>query len=256
MRWVFIMFLLLNLVYLGWELDRQFKIERRNAGTAGHLPATAMQLKLVAESAEPPKMRPPDTSVRGDTGIFVMDGDNGLVTELPGMVTVSPDTEAGNNYCYTFGPIEEEILAVGISDWFKSRRALTDIHSSVEEGKQLFWIYLAPQESDQDTSSIMADLRGKGIDDYRLISKGEMRNAISLGLYHGHVELNERVGELKQQGYQPIVVPYDNGKRVYWVDVRLNVNPDALAMVFKGYPSRYPYVPVGCDKLVMQNTGP
>ena len=115
---------------------------------------------------------------------------------------------------------------------------------------------MAPQESGHDARDIISDLKNKGVKDYRLISKGELQNTISLGLYSGHDSLNDRLGELKQQGYQPVVVPYADGKRVYWVDVRLNMNPDALAVVFKGYPSRYRYVPVDCNKLGMLATAP
>ena len=254
MRRFFIVVLLLNVVYFGWELDRQFKLDRRNA-TSDHTIAGAPTLKLITEGIAQPKLYQKGAATGpGNDSIFVLPGDNQLATELPEISTATLDAAAGNNYCYTFGPIEEEILAIGIGDWFNSRRAETNIRFSDEKGKQLFWIYLAPQESGHDPRDIMSDLRNKGIDDYRLISKGEMPNAISLGLYSGHDALNDRLGELKQQGYQPIVVPYDDGKRVYWVDVRLNMNPDTLALVFKGYPSRYRYVPVDCGKIGMLAT--
>ena len=258
MRWVFIVFLLLNVVYFGWELDRQIKLDRRNAATDVHPAAGAYTLKLITEGDAQPKIFQKTSATVGASGdsIFVLPEDNQLVAELPEITTVTLDTVSGNFYCYTFGPIEEEILAIGIGDWFNSRRALTNIHFSDEKGKQLFWIYLAPQESGLDARDIIRDLKDNGVEDYRLISKGEMQNTISLGLYSGHDALNERIGELKQQGYQPIVVPYDDGKRVYWVDVRLNMNPDTLALVFKGYPSRYRYVPVDCSKIGMLVTAP
>ncbi|MBF8268592.1 MAG: hypothetical protein HW386_301 [Gammaproteobacteria bacterium] len=257
MRWVFIVFLLLNVVYFGWELDRQIQLDRRNAVTDIHPAAEAQTLKLITEGDPQPKIYQKTAAAgSGSESIFVLPADNQLVADLPEITTVTMDTLPGNFFCYTFGPIEEEILATGIGDWFNSRRAETNIRFSDEKGRQLFWIYLAPQESGHDARDLMSDLKDKGVKDYRLISKGEMQSAISLGLYSGHDELNERIGELKQQGYQPIVVPYDDGKRVYWVDVRLSMNPDTLALVFKGYPSRYRYVPVECSKIGMLATAP
>lgn len=258
MRWIFIVFLLLNVVYFGWELDRQIKIDRRNTATDVHLAAGVNPLKLISEGDAQPKIFQKTSATLGASGdsIFVLPADNQLVAELPEITTVTPDTVPGNFYCYTFGPIEEEMLAIGIGDWFKSRRAVTNTRFSDEKGKQLFWIYLAPQESGDDARDIIRDLKDKGVDDYRLISKGELQNTISLGLYSGHDAVNERIGELKQQGYQPIVVPYNDGKRVYWVDVRLSMNPDTLALIFKGYPSRYRYVPVECSNIGMLATQP
>jgi len=248
-RWLFIGFLLLNIVYLGWELDRQFHIDRHNTEVATPPSPSATTLKLLDEGATKPRMRQPAiTADSGNGSLFVQPGDQQLATELPEMTTVGLAADTGNYYCYTFGPIEEDALAVGISDWFNSRRATTHVRFSDERGRQLFWVYLAPKATGDDTMNIMTDLKSKGIVDYRLIDKGEIRNAISLGLYSGRESLNSRLGELKQQGYQPVVVPYEDGKRVYWVDVRLSMNPEALAMVFKGYPSRYHYVPVDCGK--------
>ena len=257
MRWVFIVLLLLNVVYFGWELDRQIRLDRLNAATDMHPAAGAQTLKLITEGDARPKIyQKSDVTASSSDSIFVLPADNQLVAELPDITTMNLDTVPGNFYCYTFGPIEEEILAIGIGDWFTSRRAVTNIRFSDEKGKQLFWVYLTPQESGHDALDIMSDLKDKGVEDYRLISKDELQNTISLGLYSGHDALNERIGELKQQGYQPIVVPYDDGKRVYWVDVRLNMNPDKLALVFKGYPSRYRYVPVECSKIGMPATAP
>lgn len=262
MRWAFVFFLLLNLVYFGWELDRQLKQDRRNAVAAAPPPASALSLRLISESGAQPKVRlsQPVEIGGGRSGgmgsLFAMPEDMQLATELPEITAISMADAAGKFYCYSFGPIEDEVLAVGIGDWFNSRRATTNIRHTDEPGDQLFWIYLTPEASGRDPLAVMNELQNKGIDDYRLISKDELQNAISLGLYRGHEALTDRIGELRQQGYQPVVVPYSEGKRVYWVDVRLTMDPGALDLVFRGFPARYRYVPVDCERLGMQAAGP
>ena len=261
MRWVFILFLLLNTVYFGWELDRQTRLEGHDAAPSVHSISGAQRLKLISESATPPQTYQPETSRSSETGepgkidsIFVQ-SDNQLLTQLPDIGTANLDTGASKKYCYTFGPIEEKILATGIGDWFNSRRAKTHIHYTDERGSQLFWIYLTPEDSGRNTREIMQELQKKGIEAYRLINKGKIQSAISLGLYKGQVAVNERIAKLKEQGYKPVVVPYADGKRVYWVDVQLSMDPGALAAIFKGYPSRYNYVPVDCNSISMLATG-
>lgn len=260
MRWVFILFLLLNVVYFGWELDRQTRINR-HVPTPPAASTGAEILKLVSESDTPPQKYQPNSSQDTDAegpgkidSIFVNPG-NQLVTELPDIGTVNLDTGASKKYCYTFGPIEDEMLATGIGDWFNSRRAETYIHYTDEKGGQLFWVYLTPDNPEKNTMDIIRDLKNKGIEGYPLISKGELQNAISLGLYKGQTAVNEKIAKLKEQGYKPVVVPYTEGKRVYWVDVQLSMDPAALAAIFKGYPSRYNYVPVDCNRTALLATG-
>jgi len=254
MRWVFVLFLLLNVVYFGWELDRQARMDRQSQITSVSSTAGAEKLTLVSESNTPPQAYQPEsmagTEVSGPgeiDSIFVKPG-NQLVTELPDIGTATLDTGASKKYCYTFGPVEEETLATGIGDWFNSRRAKTYIHYSDEKGSQLFWIYLTPVDPKRNAVDIIRELKDKGIEGYPLISKGELQNAISLGLYKGQTAVNEKIAELQEQGYKPVVVPYADGKRVYWVDVQLSVDPGSLAAIFKGYPSRYNYVPVDCNR--------
>lgn len=262
MRWVFILFLVSNVVYFGWELDRQSKLDRQNISPAASSSSGAQSLKLISESETRPRIYqsrqeqgPESNGISEVESVFAFP-DNNLVTDLPAITTLNLDTDSSRQFCYTFGPIEEELLAVGVGDWFKSRRATTHIRYSDEQGKQLFWIYLAPRDSGGEAIDIIRDLKDNGIEDYRIISKGKLQNAISLGLYSGQSQVNSRIGELKEKGYKPIVVPYINGKRVYWVDVQLSVDPGSLDTVFQGYPARYNYVPVDCDRIAMLTTNP
>lgn len=262
MRWLFILFLLLNVIYLGRELNRQFKMDRLN-NPPSVISLTGLQkLKLISESDVELQIYQPDSgqfSVSNESteskSIFAL-ADNQLVTDLPDITSVNLGTGSANMFCYTFGPIEEESLAIGVEDWFNSRRAKTNVKFTDERGKQLFWIYLEPYGHNNDAMSIIKDLDNKGIKDYRLISKVNLQNAISLGLYSSQAAVNNRLMELKEKGYKPIIMPYNDGKRVYWVDVQLSVEPVALDAVFNGYPSRYNYVPVDCSKIAILSTNP
>lgn len=255
MRWIFIIVLVLNLLYLGWELDRQAGMVRQTTPPVMVNQDGLQRLVLVSESDIEPSVYPvgdpviPDTDISAQAEtLFAIPG-NEIVSDLPDFNTVNFGAGSTGSYCYTFGPIEEQPLAVGVEDWFKSRRAGTNVRFTDESGSQLFWLYLAPDEVNSNAVEIIRDLQQKGIDDYRLVNKGNLRNAISLGLYSGQAAVNERLGDLEDKGYKPVIVPYLEGKRVFWVDVRLDVDPGALESVFKGYPARYNYVPIDCARL-------
>ena len=96
------------------------------------------------------------------------------------------------------------------------------------------------------------DLKSKGVSDYRLIETGDLRNAISLGLYSTQASVNKRLNELKNKGYQPVVVPYRDANAIYWLDVKLAGQQDILNKMFTEYPARYNSVPVKCSEIALQ----
>ena len=98
----------------------------------------------------------------------------------------------------------------------------------------------------------MADLESKGVKDLRLIEIGNMQNAISLGLFSTQASVNKRLNELKNKGYQPVVIPYRDADAIYWVDVRLQGQQDVLNDMFTGFPARFNSVPVNCGEIALR----
>ena len=116
---------------------------------------------------------------------------------------------------------------------------------------QLFWIYLSPQESEESAILAVEELKKKGIKDYRLINTGDLKNAISLGLFSTQATVNKRINELKSKGYQPIVVPYRETRQIYWLDVRLVRQHDLFTEIFDSEPSRFNSIPVSCSEIAL-----
>ena len=279
MKWIFILLLLANVVYLGWELERQAAIDRNRPVVVNSVPESSRELELITEADAgkqilkapvAPVLNPasetdtaasptpaqdtasPPTGANPETAPAVNpESAPGLVAALPDIETTGIDAGPGKDYCFTFGPLAEEIMAVGLSDWFKSRRAATAMRHEDEKGRQLLWIYLAPQDNRTEAMDTIRNLKDQGISDYRLIDRGNLENAISLGLFSSQASVNERLRELERKGYKPIVVPYYDNKRIYWVDVKLRQTGIPLEQVFAGFPSRYNYVPVDCGKIAL-----
>ena len=254
MRWFVLFLLLANLMYLGWQVERRARADVRSAGAAQQVSAGAARLSLLAELPETPPLRereppPVDTpvpaSTEGDLAALMPD-----VSETP---VVAP--EAGFS-CFSYGPLPEERQAIWLGDWFRSRRAEVRSRTSEDPGRRLYWVYLEPKESVQSAMAVVEDLRRQGVRDYRLISKGDLGNAVSLGLFSSQEAVNGRLQELKGKGFQPVVVPYSNVQRFYWLDVRVPAAPEILDQLFQGYPSRYSSVPVQCSEIAMSGGSP
>ena len=265
MRWFFIILLGGNFIYLGWEITRETQIAVRNQALHHVTTPGVTSMQIISPDDTPP-VKVPRAEVIDNEDIDIIfsqgvTGDNEiasvgdeLVTDILDFSLTPVDETIERTFCFSFGPVAEEVNATALNDWFNSRRAKTRTRFIDEEGKQLFWIYLSPEESRDDAIDTLRELQQKGVGDYRLINHGDLQNAISLGLYSSQASVNQRLLELEDKGYKPVIVPYYDGKRTYFVDVRFRINPELLENIFNGYPSRYEYVPVNCDNIAMTET--
>jgi len=282
MKWLFIIFLLFNVCYFGWELDRQTLIEVSNSVRPFTVPANVQKLVLLEELGNLPSTTPVLKSsvadeIKGEgTGeggvefpdkkdsllqniISMMDqGDvmiekkliEELVSNFPEFTTNHvQESEEERMLCVSFGPFAESYQAGELSNWLKENKIQTKLRTESGGKDQLFWIYLSPSESKDEAIAAIEELKGKGIHDYKLIDKGNLQNAISLGLFSNQAAANRRLNELKNIGYLPIMVPYHKTQSIIWVDAKLDKQENTLSDFFNGYPSRFNSVPVKCEKL-------
>jgi len=273
MRWVFISLLLFNVVYFGWEYDHQIKSDIKNAMLSQNIPSGARRLTLLTEQESPPQLlrstiamvkenteittKVHDSVNTGNAKDFNPESGSKLVTELPDInISDNLRTSFEDTLCFTFGPLPDEILATGLADWFRSRRGSTNKRYTDNQSKQLFMVYLSAQESRSNAIDIIRELKNKGVTDYQPLNRGNLQNAISLGLFSSQAAVNKRLLELEQKGYKPVVVPYNGEDRVYWVDVQFGAKTKLLDQVYKGYPSRYKSVSVNCSNIAMLMTKP
>jgi len=284
MKWVFIFLLLLNLIYFGWELDQQTSIEISNAVSSFVVPADVKKLVLLHELASPPPSKhsreksnddevnvenittEPDQEPSNDQinpraesdqpAVNVMIEEKftrELVTSLPD-ISISglhDETQSVRELCFLYGPFPDNLQTKELMAWFEERQISVQQRLETETEHQLFWIYLAPQVSRDNAMAAIEELKNKGIKDYRLIETGDLQNAISLGLFSTQASVNKRLNELKNKGYQPIVVPYRGGKAIYWVDVKVAGQQSALTDMFTDFPARFNSVPVKCDEIAL-----
>lgn len=252
MRWVFITLLVLNVVYFGWELDRETAIRHKQTGSVLPVPASAQRLQLIRELPGPPAPRTIDSgadTVVATPVVTELPTDAELVTELPEIQLDEASTIIATYTCFRFGPVLDEGPIKALQDWFAARNIPAQTHYIEEQGKQLFWIYLAPQPSRENAMAVLEEMQSKGIGDFRLINRGDLQNAISLGLFSSRDAVNTRLEELKEKGYVPVVVPYANVTKVYSLDVRIIDAGGVVTEMQNGYPARYEFVQRDCNDI-------
>jgi hypothetical protein len=251
MRWIFILLLVANVIYFGVEFDRESAIRQRQTGSVVAVPVSAQNLKLLAELPVPPEPRTIDTGVDELAVAAPAEPDlpveGELVTDLPDIDLTETDNALVTYHCFRYGPLMDEDQMQTLQQWFTTRNATAESSYVEEQGKQLFWIYLAPQPSRENAMAVLEEMQKKGIGDFRLINRGDLQNAISLGLFSSREAVNARLEELKEKGYVPVVVPYADVKRVYTLDVQFADTSGLLAQIGNAYPARYESTAVPCN---------
>jgi len=283
MKWLFILLLLANAIYLGWEMDRDTRLQHANVSSGLKIPAGTQKFVLLNELDKLPEKR---SQIKLDNELSMENYDSEPV--MP--IELNPNTEQilsslltettiaqlndepilnHNSFaeidtglqfnhepekrvCYTYGPIPSQEESSLFSKWLNDRNIRYKERQTDEQGKQLFWIYLAPRESHEKAVAAIKDLRQKGVKDVRLIKEGDLLNAISLGLFSSQAAVNRRLNEIKTKGYQSVVVPYSNGKKIYWFDVAVVQNSDYVNELFSGFPARFKALPVECNTIAMR----
>ena len=290
MKWFFILLLLGNVVYLGWEIDRDAQLNRMNVSSAIRVPAGTQQLELLNELEKPPETRShikldnelsmesfnsepvlpialnPNTeqmmeSLLTETSMTGMDNEFEEYSAQEENVFPDTDTEPfvsapTETVCYTYGPIPNQEESALLSKWLNERNILYSQRQTDEQGKQLFWVYLTPRESRAQAEAALKDLKKQGIKDMMLVREGDLLNAISLGLFSSQAAVNRRLNEIKTKGYQLVVVPYSGGKKIHWFDVSVVKNSYYVNDLFTGFPARFNALPVDCNEIALSEGNP
>ncbi len=275
MKWFFVALLTMNIIYFGLEFEYQTRIDAGKQYDALTVPPGVKPLVLLRELPAPP---PPRGSAGTDQQDMAMqDGEpdedelsplegesattdirineefmDELVTDLReiGMPEVVNGNGPESEMCFSYGPFTGSEQMTELVAWFDEHQAPAQQRVEAEQDNQLFWIYLKPGSRDRAIQAIK-DLKSKGVTDYRLIETGDLRNAISLGLFSTQASVNRRLNELKDKGYQPVVIPYRDAKAVYWLDVKLIDQQEVLNAMFTGIPARYNSLPVTCGEIAI-----
>ncbi len=261
MKWFLLLLLTANMVYYGWELDKESSQLVSNLNQRIHVSPEIKRLSKIDELQHSLPLKAQEglltTGQPNPARAELLDTLTGEAREgrvsLTGQQTDEKARDivaATDEYsCFYFGPIPDKKIAQALHDWFQARNFGSEIDAGEREAKQLFWIYLAPVKDRTKAIDLIASLQRRGVQDYRLISQGELRNAISLGLFSSQTAVNNRLSELHRKGFTPVVVPYSDVKTLYQVKVRLLKASAVLDKVFTGFPSGFNSIPVTCDGL-------
>jgi hypothetical protein len=120
--------------------------------------------------------------------------------------------------CYTLGPLDDQPAADELAARLQglglavARRVIEDTERTA------YWVHLAPLSSREAAEAMAGRLKERGVTDYFVVPSGENRYAVSLGLFSKEGGALRRVDEIAGLGLKPLVEVKDQNKTLYWVD--------------------------------------
>lgn len=256
MKWLCIGLLVANIVYFSWEYNQQIERGRAQPASIPPLPAGIERLTRVQELAHPPLPLTEQTAPEAaDTSTTSGPASKPATFELgvelaQGEPPATPTPQA----CMSVGPFPSKGATVLLRQWLAGHQVDTAEREESQEEAKNFWVYLKPQETQEATQQMLEDLKRRGIQDYLLLPEGEMKGAISLGIYATQKTAERRLTELVQKGYPAEMGPYTKAKRTYyWIDIWGDRTEAVVAEGQPKFPAGVSAVSIPCSEIAMRN---
>lgn len=141
--------------------------------------------------------------------------------EEPPVAIVAPPSLAGipNQKCYSIGPLEDDAQIAAMRTWLVALGGNPVLRVDERRELERYWVYFPPAQSQEEALQKVERMRSEGIEDVIAVPKGDMTNAISLGVFSQRISLERRLQELKKLGYEPSIMPRYRTEEASWFDV-------------------------------------
>jgi len=232
MRLVFWFFLLLNLTFFYWQYSQPQKAEPPLL-QAEALPSGVERLVLLrerglgmasqAQASVVPNIPQPAPEPPASTGEQV--SQEVAPAQIPLKAEALPEPEPPAPIvmaCFTLGPLKDEADA---GRMYKALLAL-DLRAEqrLSERRELkgYWVFLPPLKSYADARRKVQMLQEKGLDDMYIMGKGEVANAISLGLFSRKSTATGRFNQVRRIDPATMMKPRYRVIKERWLDLTVD----------------------------------
>lgn len=126
--------------------------------------------------------------------------------------------KSGVPRCYSLGPFTRKASFNLVRKSLREQGV--DVFSRVSSGqvRKGYWVMLPVSATSNQAKVKIQQLKEKGIKDYFLVATGEMKNAISLGVFSKPKLAKRRQDEVEKQGFTVKISQITLPKRTYWLE--------------------------------------
>lgn len=185
MKWIVYLLLLANISFFAWSYQSADREQRRMQDEQQSRPETAVRLVLLREA----KMEHKATSK----------------PRVP--------------QCRSLGPFGQQGKAQEIRKLLQQQGLSLHLRVSNEARRKAYWVYLTPLASHAAARKMVQKLKNKySIDDIFIISGGEVKDGISLGVFSRLELAYRRQTEISKLGFEAQLKDVNLPAKEYWLD--------------------------------------
>ena len=190
-------------------------------------------------------------------------GDDGVLAEGEAVaptvdVEAPPEREAVPlNYCVRLGWFDSE---QGAQEAYRSLNrpgTAFDVVEAEREVSPLHWVIIPPQPEDR-ALDLFRNLQQRGIDSY-LVTRGENKNAISLGLFESRQAAENVLAEKKRQNLNAILANFPRNQLSYALvfEDQLVLDSGAVGVAEADYSENFDMVEIRrCEGVATRSENP
>ena len=229
MRWIFVALILLNGVYLGWEVWRRSVHQPVVEQSVEAVPQTqGQQLVLLTErlpgvrsSVPPPSLATRSVTEKAQPAVPAGSPPVTTRASMPPQASMPTPVEtktvpAKDLVCYSVGPFPSRDLASGVRQQLQVAAVDSRMQEIGSDNATRHWVILPPQPDRQKALQLLRELQTRKIDSY-LISTGELSNAISLGLFSREALATGVRDKVREAGYPAEIRQKEPAERQFWL---------------------------------------
>lgn len=197
MRWVFYSLLVVNLVFLGWQLFSQW-------------------------APQPPSITLDEADQ--DRGSRLL-----LLSESPQRRKAGGVLPEGGRLCSVVGPWGDRNKAQSGLAQLQASGLDGHVRAVSVEQDRLSWVYLPPYPSREKALQALRELQGHGVDSF-IVKDGDDANAISLGYFTSKQSAEGLRVKMRNAGYPAFVRETSRQVTEYWVYLAHRESADSLGL--------------------------
>jgi hypothetical protein len=153
-------------------------------------------------------------------------------------VAVPASSSGADSKCYVAAGLKTTSDADTVTAWLEERGA--DATSGFRDEKEIvnYQVYVPPLASRSAAKELMGRMKQAGVTHLDIISKADLTNGISLGIYNKESATQRRVSQVREMGYAADYRPRIQARRVHFVDVRIAngaLDEKAFGRAFPGF---------------------
>jgi len=240
-KWIILCLVLINATFFGWQLSRDQEVLTGNVAQPATTHTAMVNRLLLVSEVESGVLRQrrdllsPQPVAAPQTPVRIPDSDNDAASvSLDEVLAMPPESD---RECYTIGPLENEDDISALSAWFNAQGSQATLRDDERRETVSTWVFMGPMESREAADERVREMQAANIDDIYVIPRGDMANAISLGLYSQDETLKRRVSQLEERGFTASVLPRYRTVTASWFDVTASAaRPMTVAVLDQIFP--------------------